>query len=228
MKVIDIMTRDVITVSPEASVYEAAQLLLGRRISALPVLNTDGRLVGIISESDLMRRGEIRSEKRASWWRDLITSDLRQASEFLRSHGRLVADVMSRNVISATGRMPLRELAELMERHAIKRLPVLDGHRLVGIVSRSDLLRALLAVDPSEQPAPDVEDQTIRERLLEELKARHWAGSIVSNVIVDSGIVHLWGEAGTRREIDACRALAQTIEGVRRVSSHMVVVKTVV
>jgi CBS domain-containing protein len=139
-----------------------------------------------------------------------------------------VADVMSRNVISATGRMPLRELAELMERHAIKRLPVLDGHRLVGIVSRSDLLRALLAVDPSEQPAPDVEDQTIRERLLEELKARHWAGSIVSNVIVDSGIVHLWGEAGTRREIDACRALAQTIEGVRRVSSHMVVVKTVV
>jgi len=227
MKVIDIMTWDVITVSPDTSVYEAAQLLLGRRISALPVLNADGRLVGIVSESDLMRRGEIRSEKQMPWWRGLLTSDLRQASEFLRSHGRLVADVMSRNVITAHGRMTLRELAELMESHAIKRLPVMDGHRLVGIVARSDLLRALLAVEPS-QNAEEVDDQTIRQRLLEALKAKHWAGSIVSNVIVDSGVVHLWGEAGTPREIDACRALAQTIDGVRRVSSHMVVVKTVV
>jgi len=228
MKVIDIMTSDVITVSPDTSVYEAADLLLGRRISALPVLNADGRLIGIISESDLMRRGEIRSEKRSTWWRDLVKTDLRQASEFLRSHGRRVADVMSRDVVCATGRMPLREAVELMERHAVKRLPVLDGHRLVGIVSRSDLLRALLAVEPSAQPSAEVEDQTIRQQLLEELKARHWAGSIVANVIVDSGIVHLWGEAGTLREVDACRALAQTIEGVRRVASHMVVVKTVV
>jgi len=228
MKAIDVMTWDVITVSPETSVYEAAQLLLGRRISALPVLNTDGRLVGIISESDLMRRGEIHSEKRHSWWRDLITSDLRQASEFLRSHGRRVADVMSRDVICATGRVTLREVAELMERHAIKRLPVMDGHRLVGIVSRSDLLRALLAVEPPTQLGAEVEDQTIRQGLLAALKANHWAGSSVTNVIVDSGVVHIWGEAGTQREIDACHALAQTIEGVRRVSSHMVVVKTVV
>src|SRR5690349_11075627 len=227
MKVIDIMTWDVVTVSPDTSVYEAAQLLLGRRISALPVLNADGRLVGIVSESDLMRRGEIRSEKQLPWWRSLLTSDLRQASEFLRSHGRLVADVMSRTVISAHGRMTLRELAELMEHHAIKRLPVLEGHRLVGIVARSDLLRALLAVEPS-QNAVEVDDQTMRQRLLEALKAKHWAGSIVSNVIVDGGVVHLWGEAATQREIDACRALAQTIDGVRRVASHMVVVKTVV
>jgi osmotically-inducible protein OsmY len=90
------------------------------------------------------------------------------------------------------------------------------------------VLRALLAVEPSQHAADDVEDQTIRESLLRALKAKHWAGSIVSNVIVDSGIVHLWGEAGTRQEVDACRALAQTIEGVRRVSSHMVVVKTVI
>ena len=228
MRVIEIMTPDVVTVAADASVYEAAQLMLSRRISALPVLNADGRLVGLISESDLMRRGEIRSEKRHSWWRDLLTSDLRQASEFLRSHGRRVADVMSRDVITAHGRMPLREAAELMERHVIKRLPVMEGHRLVGIISRSDLLRALLAVAPAESPEADVEDQMIRERLLAALKAKHWAGSIVSNVIVDGGIVHLWGEAGTRREIDACRALAQSIEGVRQVSSHMVEVKTVI
>ncbi len=228
MKAIDIMTTDVVTVSPETSVYEAAQLLLGRRISALPVLNSDGRLVGLISESDLMRRSEIRAEKRTPWWRDLLASDLRQASEFLRAHGRQVADVMSRNVISAHPRTSMRELAELMERHAIKRLPVVDGHRLVGIVSRRDLLRALLELDPTETPVGDVDDQAIRQRLLEELKARHWAGSIVANVVVDEGIVHLWGEAGTTREIDACRALAQGIEGVRRVSSHMVLVKTVV
>ncbi|MGE0424719.1 MAG: CBS domain-containing protein [Reyranellaceae bacterium] len=228
MKVIDVMTPDVVTVPAAASVYEAARLMLSRRISALPVLNADGRLVGLISESDLMRRGEIRSEKRHSWWKDLTTSDLRQAAEYLRSHGRRVADVMSRDVISAHGRMPLREVAELMERHAIKRLPVMDGHRLVGIVSRSDLLRALLAVAPADSPAAEVEDQTIRQRLLAELKAKHWAGSIVSNVIVDGGIVHLWGEAGTRQEIDACRALAQSIEGVREVSSHMVEVKTVI
>lgn len=228
MKAIDIMTPDVVTVSPETSVYEAARLLLGRRISALPVLNADGRLVGVISESDLMRRGELRSEKRSSWWRGLLTSDLRQASAFLRSHGRLVADVMSRDVIVASPRTSMRELAELMERHAIKRLPVMDGHRLVGIVGRGDMLRALLAIDPTEQPAPEVDDQAIRERLLAELKARHWAGSIVANVIVEAGVVHLWGEAATTREIDAVRALAETVEGVRRVASHMVVVKTIV
>jgi len=228
MKAIDIMTPDVITVSPETSVYEAAQLLLGRRISALPVLDAAGKLVGLISESDLMRRPEIRSEKHSTWWRGLFTSDLRQASAFLRCHGRRVADVMSRDVIAAHARMSLRELAEVMERHVIKRLPVMDGDRLVGIVSRSDLLRALLALEPTKQPVADIDDATIRRRLLGELKARHWAGSIVANVIVDSGIVHLWGQAGTSHEIDACRALAETINGVSRVASHMVVVKTVI
>lgn len=228
MKVIDIMTTDVVAVSPNTSVYEAAQLLLGRRISALPVLNADGRLVGLVSESDLMRRGEIRSEKRYPWWRELITSDLRKSAEFLRSNGRLVADVMSHDVVTAHGRMTLREVAELMERHRIKRLPVIDGHRLVGIVSRSDMLRALLAFDAGEQTVGAVEDQTIRENLLGQLKAKHWAGSIVSNVIVDGGVVHLWGEAGTHQQIDACRALAETIEGVRRVANHMVAVKTVI
>jgi CBS domain-containing protein len=228
MKAIDIMTHDVITVSPETSVYEAAELLITRRISALPVLNADGRLAGIISESDLARRAELRSEKRSSWWRALFKSDLRQASAFLRSHGRQVSDVMSKNVITASARTSMRELADLMERHAIKRLPVMEGHRLVGIVSRRDMLRALLAIDPSEQLIGDADDKEIRERLLAEFKARHWAGSIVSNVIVDTGVVHLWGEAGTSREIDACRALAETIGGVRKVSSHMVVVKTVV
>lgn len=228
MKAIDIMTTDVVTVSPETSVYEAARLLLGRRISALPVLNADARLIGIISESDLMRRGEIRSEKRSSWLQELLGSDLRRASQFLRAHGRRVADVMSTEVISAPPRTPMRQLAELMERHHVKRLPIVDGHRLVGIVGRSDLLRALLALDPTEQPAPDADDQAVRQRLLEALKARHWAGSIVANVIVEEGVVHLWGEAGTAREIDACRALAETIEGVRRVANHMALVKTVI
>jgi len=228
MKAIDIMTANVITVSPETSVYKAAELLVARRISALPVLNADGRLAGIISESDLVRRSELRSDKRSSWWRALFISDLRQASAFLRSHGRRVSDVMSREVITVNGRTSMRELADLMERHAIKRLPVMDGHRLVGIVSRRDMLRALLAIEPSEQPAAEVDDHAIRERLIAELKARHWAGSIVANVIVDTGVVHLWGEAGTPREIDACRALAETVKGVRKVSSHMVVLKTVV
>lgn len=228
VKAIDIMTTDVVTVSPEASVYEAARILLGRRISALPVLDAEDRLVGLISESDLMRRGEMRSEKRRPWWRGLLTSDLRQASEFLRCQGRRVSDVMSRDVICANAAMSLRELAELMERHVIKRLPVLDGQRLVGIVSRSDLLRALLVLAPTEEAPPDVDDRVIRQRLLEELKARHWAGSIVANVIVDRGVVHLWGEAATTREIDACRALAETVAGVQAVSSHMVQVKTVV
>jgi CBS domain-containing protein len=228
MKAIDIMTTDVVTISPEASVYEAARLLLGRRISALPVVDAAGQLVGLISESDLMRRGELRTEKRHPWWRGLLTSDLRQASEFLRCEGRRVSDVMSRDVIAARAAMPLRELAELMERHVIKRLPVLDEQRLVGIVSRSDLLRALLILAPADGTPPAVDDRVIRQRLLEQLKARHWAGSIVANVIVEHGIVHLWGEASTTREIDACRALAETVAGVRSVSSHMVQVKTVI
>ncbi|MBV9835379.1 MAG: CBS domain-containing protein [Alphaproteobacteria bacterium] len=226
MKAIDIMTTNVITVSPETSVYDAAQLLLRHRITSLPVLNAEKRLVGLISESDLMRRNETKCEKRCPWWSAVFASDLRLASEFLRTHGRLVSDVMSSAVTTAHARMSLRELAELMERHVIKRLPVVDGDRLVGIVSRRDLLRALLALEPIEQPAAEIDDRAIRQRLLAELGKRHWAGSIVANAVVDGGIVHLWGEAGTNREVDACRALAGTIDGVRGVSSHMVVSKS--
>lgn len=228
MKAVDIMTPDVITVAPETSVYDAARLLLGRRIGALPVLNEVGGLVGLISESDLMRRGETRTDKRRSWWHGLITSDLRQASEFLRGQGRRVSDVMTRNVVCVEAGAPLREVAELMENHVIRRVPVLDGPRLVGIVSRSDLMRALLVLAPADEAPPEVDDRVIRQHLLDQLKAHHWAGSIVSNAIVERGVVHLWGEASTQREIDACRALVETVAGVRKVSSHMVVVKMVI
>ena len=190
MKAMDVMVRDVIAVTPDTSVVQAARLLVENDISALPVIDDDGRMIGIISEADLMRREEIGTEKRRPWWLEAMTPATTLANEFAKSHGKRVAELMSQQVVSASEDMPLAELAALLERHQIKRVPITKDGKLIGVVSRSNLVQALA----SSKGKPDGErdgDRAIRWELLARLKEQSWTDFGSRNVIVTDGVVHL-------------------------------------
>jgi CBS domain-containing protein len=221
MLVRDVMVAPVVTVEPTATVQEVATLLLEKRISAVPVLDDKGKLVGIVSEGDLLHRVEAGTERHRSWWLRALIESQTLAAEYVKSHGRKVSDVMTRDVITASPETPLHEVASLMEKNAVRRLPILENGQLVGIVSRANLLQAvasarqLLAVTPS-----DVE---IRERILASLKKERWAHTGLLNVTVSNGIVDLWGLAESEAERKAIRVAAESTPGVGAVHDNVAV-----
>ena len=165
----DVMTRNVISVSPDATVADAVELMLERGISGLFVVDASGTLAGIVTEGDLLRRDELGTERRRSWWLRLIASPGRQAADFTRTHGRKVTDVMTRDVLSVNANAPLEDIVALMEEHRIKRVPVLDGDHVVGVVSRADLLRALSV---AARGGAGGGRRTIRDRILDRWHAK--------------------------------------------------------
>jgi len=215
------MTSVVVCIKPESTVLEAAHLLLGERISALPVVDGSGKLVGILSEGDLLHRAEIGSEKVLSRWRKAFTDDGTLARDFLKAHGRKVADVMTRSVVTATEDMDLATVAACMDDHRVKRLPVVRDGRVVGIVSRANMLQALVS-RPSAAAVPKVSDTDLRREILSRLDREPWAQTVVRNVIVNDGDVELWGHAETPAQCEAFRVLVQEIPGVRSVTNNMV------
>ncbi|MBX6424586.1 MAG: CBS domain-containing protein [Variibacter sp.] len=222
MKAADVMVRDVVTIRPDSGVQDAARLLLENRISGLPVVDDEGRLVGIVSEGDLMRRPEAGTEPRHSWWLELVTPNEALAREFTKTHARKVADVMTRAVITAAPETPLGEIARLLEKHRIKRVPVVQDGRVVGIVSRANLLQALASF--AEAPsATAVEDSALREAVLSRLEAQPWARLALVNVIVRAGTVDLWGIVGSQAERTALRVAAEGTPGVRAVNDNLIV-----
>ena len=146
MRAIDVMVRDVVTVRPDTDVAEAVKLLAEHDVSALPVLDKDGNLVGVLSEADLIHRAEIGTEKHRPWRLEAVTGASTLADEFAKSHGKKVGEAMTDGVISVAEETPLSEIAALFERKRIKRVPVVKDGRLVGIVSRSNLIQALASV----------------------------------------------------------------------------------
>lgn len=221
MRAADIMTGNVITVAPTASVQAAARLLAEKDISAVPVVDREGRVIGMVSEGDLIHRTEIGTEPRRSWWLEMLASTDRSAGDYIKSHGREVRDVMTRDVLSVTEETPIRDIALLLETHRIKRVPVMRDGKLVGIVSRANLVQALATT--IEEPASDAaaDDRAIRDRLLAELKAQRWAEVSPANVTVKDGVVHLWCSYLSERERRAIIVAAESIPGVRRVADHM-------
>lgn len=220
MRVRDVMVAPVITVTPSTSVQEAAKLLLERKISAAPVLDEKGALVGIISEGDLLHRVEAGTERRRSWWLRAFVEDDSLAAEYVKAHGRKVSDVMTRSVMTATPETPLHEVATLMEKNAIKRLPILENGQLVGIVSRANLLQAVASARQLIEITPS--DKVIRDRILSGLKAEPWAHTGLLNVTVSDGIVDLWGVAESKAERKALKVAAETTPGVRAVNDNLV------
>lgn len=220
MKARDVMTTPVITTKPTASVFEVAKLLLERHISAVPVVDQKGKLVGIISESDLMRRNEDGTESR-SWWLSVIAGERRLADDYIKTHASKVADVMTRNVITTTPDTPLNEIATILEKNWIKRLPVLHNGQLVGIVSRANLVQAM-ASRGNKLDVP-TSDAQIRDMLLSHLNTQRWAYTDLLNVTVNDAVVDLWGLAASDAERNAIRIAAENVPGVRAVNDRMTV-----
>lgn len=221
MKASDIMSSPVITVGPQTPVAEIAALLLEHRISGVPVVE-DGRLVGLVSEGDLLHRHEIGTDRTTpggSWWLRLFSAD-RSTSEYVKSHARHARDVMTRDVVSVAPDTPVTEVATLLETRGIKRVPVVDGERLVGIVSRSNLVQALAAAGFSAAAAAPEGDDAIRRQLLAELERQPWWRSALSNVMVTGGVVHYWGAIDTEEQRAAARVAAENVPGVRGIEDH--------
>lgn len=221
MHAMKVMTRPVVTVPADATVYAVVNILLGARISAAPVVDADGKMIGIVSEADLMNRPESGTVPARSWLQRLLAPETVLARDYLRSHSHHVADVMTRDVVTADEQTDLKEIAGLMQRKGIKRVPIVRDGRVVGIVSRANLLQGLLATDarPAECTASD---DKLRVRVNEELDRHSWA-SDVSNVVIENGAVHLWGRTFSPAARDAVRVAVENVPGVKRVMNNIVV-----
>ncbi len=220
----DVMTRNVLSVPPDATVADAVALMLERGISGLLVVDASGTLVGIVTEGDLLRRDELGTGRRRSWWLRLLASPGRQAEDFTRTHGRKVSDVMTHEVLSVDASAPLSDIVAMMEEHRVKRVPVLQGDRVVGVVSRADLLRAL-SVAARERTETVADDRTIREHILDRLARESWAPKTTLNVTVVGGVVDLWGTIGNDQERRGICVMAENAPGVKKVIDHLVFVE---
>jgi CBS domain-containing protein len=217
----DVMTSPAITVTPDTPVVDIAAVLIERRISAVPVVDASGRVVGVVSEGDLLRRCEIGTDRRRSQWLDLLVERSGQAADFAKAHGLLARDVMTRDVISVPEDMELSEIAALLERRRIKRVPVVRNGVPIGIVSRANLLRGLAASGRRRQPSPQTDDLGIRKRLEERLEQEPWVDLSRLNIVVSDGVVHLWGVLGSEEQRRALKIAAEGVPGVKDVVDHL-------
>lgn len=222
----DVMVSPVITVRSDTSVERIAETLLANRISAVPIVNEAGELVGIISEGDLIRRVETGTERHRSWWLELLASKQSLAHEFVKSHARKAADLMTHNVITVKPDTPLAELAYLLEKHRIKRVPVMKDGKIVGIVSRANLVQALVNSRRETTSGKTAEDSALRDNILSQLRSEPWWSDEV-NIIVRDGTVELWGIVESQIEKDAIRIAAEVTPGVRAISNYLSVQKRV-
>ena len=221
MKASDVMVTRVMTAGPDSSVRDVAALLIANRISAVPVTDPEGRLLGILSEGDLMRRSETGTERRRSWWRESLTSADTLAEEFVKTHSRRVSDVMTRNVIVAAPDTPLHEIAALLERNRIKRVPIVQDGRLVGLVSRADLVRALARMGGDVNDAVP-EDTALQDAVMASLKSEPWAHIALINVTARSGRIDLSGIVDSEQQRDAIRVAVEVTPGVRAVDDNLI------
>jgi len=214
------MTPSPIAVPATFTVEDCARILLEKRISAVPVVDAEHRVIGIVSEGDLIRRRETGTERHYSWWLELVSDPQSMARDFVKSSGHKVSDVMTRQVVSVTEDTPLAAIAAILEKRHIKRVPVVRDGKLVGIVSRADLVRALLASRPSPQTGA-ASDADIRDHFLARLGKEPWGPRSFVNLIVKEGEVELWGFAGSPDEARAIGLLAEEVPGVRAVVNNV-------
>ena len=220
------MGRNIIFVAPDATVLQAARLMLQHHISGLPVIDGKRQLVGILSEGDFLRRRETNTERRHLRWLEFLFGPGRTAAEYTHSHGSKVSEVMTNEVHTVGEDTSLEAIVDLMERYRIKRVPVLRGREVVGIVTRSNLMHAMVSLARSAPAAPK-DDATIREKLLAEMQKEPWAPTAMVNVVVRDGIVELWGVIVDERQRNALKVAAENIAGVKAVKDHLVWIEPV-
>ncbi len=218
----DVMTREVCTVKPDTSVVEIARTLMKRRISAVPVVDENDRLCGIVSEGDLMRRVEAGTERRRSWWLEMLSENRDLARDYVKAHGLTAKDVMTPTVVTVSEDTDLAQIAGLLERNRIKRVPVMRNGKLAGIVSRSNLLQALATAGARKARAPS-DDRALREAVLKAFKAQPWTPDLTVNVTVQDGQVSIYGLVSSEEERRALRVAAEEVAGVGKVNDQLAV-----
>jgi CBS domain-containing protein len=226
MKAAEIMTRKVVTTTPDSPIEEVARAMLRHHLSGVPVVDAAGTVTGIVTEGDLLRRTETGTERTRSRWLELLIAPGRLAQDYVRSHARKVSEVMTDAVISVGPDTPLGEVVALMESRRVKRLPVIEDGRLVGIISRADLLGALVERLPKVSAAA-VSDAKLRKRVLAEIDKQPWAPRASIDALVEDGTVELRGAITDEREREALRVVAENVPGVKRVRDHLVWVEPI-
>jgi len=219
MKVKEIMTMDVITVGPGASIQEAARLMVDHGVSGLPVLDDDGVLVGIISEGDLILRQKLR--ERIPWWHRFFANAEQLAQEYRKAHGTTVGEVMTHAVISVGPELPIESAALVLDQHRIRRVPVVADGQLVGIVSREDLIKAL-AMAPSKERISRPDAQLVHE-MKDRMAREAWVFARGVVIQAKDGVLALWGLVASEAEKSALETMALSIEGCKGVESHLVI-----
>jgi CBS domain-containing protein len=219
MRAHQIMTREVITVTPDTTVTDAATKMLDNHISGLPVVNDTGKLVGIVSDGDFVRRSEIGTQRKRARWVQFLVGPGKAASEFVRASGRRVEEVMTPDPITASEDTTLESLVETMEKNNIKRVPIVQFGRITGIVTRTNLLRAVAQL-AREVPDPTADDDHIRERVTHAIEQNDWR-PLGLQVTVRDGVVHLHGIITDYRWRDAAVVAAENVSGVRQVHDHL-------
>jgi len=224
MRAHQIMTRPVVTVTPETTIVDAANLMLQRHVSGLPVVDAAGKLVGVVSEGDFIRRSEIGTGRKRGRWLRFILGPGKSASDFVHEHGHKVGEVMTKTPLIITEDTALAEIVALMEKNNVKRLPVMRGDKVVGIVSRANLLQAVASI-VRQVPDPTADDDHIRNRIIDALEKNDWCPFGLS-VIVRDGIVHLSGVITEERARQAAVVAAENVQGVKKVHDHLCWVDT--
>ena len=219
MRAHQIMTRQVITVATGAPIVEAANTMLHNHISGLPVVDETGKLAGIISQGDFIRRAEIGTQRKRGRWLKLLLGPGRVASDFVRERGRKVGEIMTLDLCTVTEDATLEDIVSLMEQNNVKRLPVMRGDQLVGIVTRSNLLQAVAEL-AQEVPDPTADDDHIRNRIITSIEKTDWR-PFGLGVIVRNGNVHLSGVITNERSRQAAIVAAENVSGVRKVHDHL-------
>jgi CBS domain-containing protein len=220
MKARDVMVSPVITVKQSCTVRDVAKTFVENGISGVPVVDDQGKLVGIVSEGDLMHRSEAGTERKRSWWLHAFTANDTLAADYVKAHACRVADIMTRHVITAAPDTSLRDIATLLEKNAVKRVPIIENGQLVGIVSRANLVQAVASSRAGT--GARASDIALRDKLLAHLKAQPWAHTGLLNITVTDGIVDLWGMTSSEAERKAIRVAAECAPGVQAVNDHLV------
>ena len=216
----DIMTSPVITAQPDTSVLDVVGLMLDNGISALPIISDKGFLLGLVSEGDLIRRSEIGARDYSSWWLAAIGGKVRLAEEFVKTHGIQACEIMTRDLVTVHEDTPVWKVAETLEKHRIKRVPVMRDDKVVGIVSRANLLQALAAQREQAMHSPSGDDRELRKKVLETLSQEPWSDLPHLNVVVQDGVVHYWGRVHSEEARQALQVAAKSVPGVVDVVDH--------
>ena len=224
MRVKDVMTPKVISVGADETVVNAARLMLRHQISGLPVIDKEGELVGIVTEGDFLRRGELGTQRRRPKWLEFVLGPGKLAQEYVQASSKKVEDVMTPDPQTIGEDESLETVVDMMERHRIKRIPVTRGGRVVGIISRANLMHALASLARDANP-PTGDDSTIRDSIMATIARQDWAPHV--NVIVKDGVAELYGVVTDDRERQGLVVAAENVPGVKRVVDHLVWVEPI-